>query len=201
MKIKTSFLPLLGAALCFAATLAFNTGCELNVNADDGGGDGGGGVVNPPPSTPPGSTNQPPSTNVTPTAGTYDQLNISGAVMFGPHARIKPSGARVTRGGLYKADKDGDHVRISFDPLNWPQQSSKGKSIDARCFIFWYQGTQLVGGMFDWHAVGQTYKTLGNVYHGYLSGQQPPKGATIWFCLTNIAGTERTFVTKSKTTW
>jgi hypothetical protein len=196
MKNIKTFICALGLGLCCISSLLVNTGCELNVNADQNGSNGGGTPSPTPTNTPPpgpGPTNQPPSTNY------YDQLDISGAVLLGPHKGKPIKRAAVTR-VLTKADKTGDTVHMSFHSLNWPSTGS-GKRIDGGCYIFWYNGSQLYGGLFDWHGVGQTVKTLGNIPGGYLDGQQPPNGATIWFCILNLDSTERTTVTQSKTTW
>jgi len=125
-----------------------------------------------------------------------DDINISSAVTYGTHAGIPVPSAAITR-TLHSSDKSGDMVVMSFDPLNWPRDGR----VDGRVYLFWESGGQVIGGMFDWHASGQTVKTLENVYGGYLGGKRPPPGTTIYFCLSNIDCSERTNVRKSNTTW
>lgn len=129
-----------------------------------------------------------------------DQLNISGAISLGTHAGIKAQNAAVTR-TLYAAAKEGDSVSLSFDDLNWPTRSDKGKRVDGGVWIFWVEGGQVYGGLFDFHGVGQTSKTLGNIYGGYLSGRKPAPGAPIWFAIVSLDGSERTNVAQSQTPW
>ncbi len=128
-----------------------------------------------------------------------DELNINGAVMLGTHKHIDAGSADITR-MLNVADKAGDVVQLDFEELNWPVKHD-GKAIDGRVYIFWEEGSGVVGGHFDWHAVGQTAKTLENIHDGYLDGKQPPSGAPIWFAILNNDGDECTNVKRSETTW
>lgn len=135
----------------------------------------------------------------TPAVDGRDQLDISGAKSLGTHAGISAQNAAITR-TLYAASKEGDNVSLSFEPLNWPTQGG-GKKVDGGVWLFWVEGSQVVGGLFDFHGVGQTSKTLENVYGGYLSGKKPAKGQTIYFALVSLDGKQRTNVAQSQTTW
>lgn len=128
-----------------------------------------------------------------------DQLDISGAVSLGTHAGISAQNATITR-TLYAASKEGGSVSLSFDELNWPTQGG-GKKVDGGVWIFWVDGGQVLGGLFDFHGVGQTSKTLENIYGGYLSGKKPAPGAPIWFALVSLDGRQRTNVAQSQTPW
>lgn len=125
-----------------------------------------------------------------------DDINVSSSVSYGTHQGVLIQNATITR-KLHAADQAGGFVALSFDPLNWPNQ---GK-VDGRVFLLWEENGQVIGGMFDWHGRGQTVKTLENALQGYLGGKRPPKGATVYFALTNINGTERTNVKKSNNPW
>lgn len=162
-------------AVLLGLTLAvFTTSCEVDLGGDSSDGGSEEGV----------------------SSNGEDDLNISNAQSFGTHKNVFAQNAGITR-KLHSADQSGGFVFLSFDPLNWPSQGR----VDGRVFLFWEENGQVVGGMFDWHAKGQTAKTLENVYHGYLGGKRPPKGATVYFCLTNINATERTNVKKSNNVW
>jgi hypothetical protein len=132
------------------------------------------------------------------TAGA-DELDISSARMLGPHKDMVAQHAAITR-ALYAANKAGDSVRLSFEPLSWPSRGSP-KKIDGGVYLFWESGGGVVGGLFDWHGVGQTSKGLENVHGGYLDGQRPPGGAAIWFCIVSLNADERTNVARSDTPW
>lgn len=129
-----------------------------------------------------------------------DQLDISNAKSLGTHAGMSAQNAAVTR-TLYAAAKEGDHVSLSFDALNWPSKGDGGKRVDGGVWIFWIDGGEVVGGLFDFHGVGQTVKTLENIYGGYLSGRKPAAGSPIWFALVSLDGSERTNVAQSQTPW
>lgn len=157
--------------------------------------------ANPTTSTQPNPTlprtmnpSSPPVT--TPTSSGQDQLNVSGAVIY---RGSDPAKARVTR-SLRSANKNGGSVSLSFSTLNWPSQGST-KKVDAGVYIFWRDGSRVVGGSFDWHAVGQTGKTLSNIDGGILDGHVPPSGAAIYFCMVSLDGGQRTNVKKSDTNW
>jgi len=128
-----------------------------------------------------------------------DQLNISGAILLGPHSGVPIKSAPVTR-GLYAASIDGGLVQFSVDRLGWPVPNEPVSGVDARTFIFWVEGSQVYGGQFDWQRPGQTSKTLNNVYAGYL-GRKPPKGGPVWFALCSIDGRQRTNVAISQNPW
>ena len=143
----------------------------------------------PPPGTPPPVNPAIPA----------DALNVSNAKLFGNHKNVKPVNARVTR-RLNSADVEGGNVRLSYETLNWPDNNSGVDSnIDGRVYIFWLENGQVVGGHFEWKRPGQTSKGLKNIETGYLEGKKPPRGATVWFCLLNNVGDERTNVVQSRT--
>lgn len=137
--------------------------------------------------------------NPAPAVDGRDQLDISNAKSLGTHAGKSAQNAAITR-TLYAASKEGDHVSLSFDPLNWPTEGS-GKKVDGGVWMFWIEGSEVVGGLFDFHGVGQTSKTLENIYGGYLSGKKPASGAPIWFAIVSLDGSERTNVAQSQTPW
>jgi len=144
---------------------------------------------------------QPSSPTPTPVVDGHDQLNISNAVLLGPHKNVRVMDAAVTH-ILYSCNKDGDVVHLSYDTLNWPSNTGgNGKTVDGSVFIFWKSGGLVVGGLFDWHGKGQTNKTLQNVDAGYLDGQVPPAGAPIWFCIVSLDEKQRTNVAQSQTNW
>lgn len=140
-------------------------------------------------------TTTPSSPAPAPAVNGLDQLNISNARMlrFG-----NPANARITR-KLYAVSKQGDSVSLSFEKLNWPTQGSS-KKVDGHVYLFWKDGSTVLGGQFDFHGVGQTSKGLVNVYGGILGGKQPPRGARIYICLVSFNG-QRTNVAESQTRW
>jgi hypothetical protein len=196
--MKNFFLLITGLALAVMAT-----GCELNVNAKKASTDSPGSSTTQQTtpdtaSTLPPATSTPPATTppVTQPAATGDALDISGAALLGPHAGIKAGSAAVTR-AMHSADIGSGKVRMSFDALNW----STDNGTDGGVYIFWVEGSQVFGGWFDWHGVGQTVKGLENIYGGYLDMKQPPSGATVYFAIVSLNGSERTSVAQSPTKW
>lgn len=188
------------AALLSAATIFCFTGCEVNSNATESSG------TNEVPTSTGTSTNTTPTpvpvtTNTTPTTPTTygDELDISSAVMLGPHKDMVAQRAAITR-AMYSANIEGDKVKMSFETLNWPEKSGS-KVTDGAVYIFWITGGQVIGGYFDAHSVGQTTKGLENIYGGYLDGQQPPKGSTVYFALVSYDVKQRTNTKRSNTTW
>lgn len=140
-----------------------------------------------------------PAVPADPSATQSDDLDISSAQTLGQHQESVAQNAAITR-ALYSANVDGDKVQLSFETLNWPEQRGS-KTIDGSVHLFWVDGTQVVGGYFDAHAVGQTVKGLENVYGGYLGGRQPPRGATVYFALVSLDASQRTNVKRSDTPW
>jgi len=144
----------------------------------------------------------PPEPNPTPTNAVperQDQLNVSNVKLLGTHKKVNPANARITR-TLRSANIDGSNVRLDYETLNWPDNNSGiGSNIDGRVYIFWMEGSTVTGGHFEWKRPGQTSKGLSNIETGYLEGKKPPRGATVWFCLLNNVGDERTNVVQSKT--
>lgn len=151
----------------------FGSGCEWDAGGGGGGGSDGGVSSKGP-----------------------DDIDVSNSISYGTHQGVLIQNATITR-KLHSADQSDGFVGLSFDPLNWPTQGR----VDGRVFLLWEENGQVIGGMFDWHARGQTVKTLENALHGYLGGKRPPKGATVYFALTNINGTERTNVKRSNNPW
>jgi hypothetical protein len=129
-----------------------------------------------------------------------DQLDFSGAIMLGPHKGVPVKSARITR-NLFAASMSGGNVSFSMDNLGWPVPNAPVKGVNARTYIFWREGGQLLGGMFEWQRPGQTVKTLKNISNGYLDGRRPPRGAQVWFMLSNVAANERTNVVLSQNPW
>lgn len=122
-----------------------------------------------------------------------DQIEIIGKHKMSP-AKAAPS-AR-----LHSAKIEGGNVRLSFDPLGWPTQSSKGKTVDGGVIIVWQSGGKFVGGWFDHHGQGQKVKTLSNIFGGYVDGRQPPPGP-VWFYLISYSGRERSNIVRSSNDW
>ncbi len=125
-----------------------------------------------------------------------DELNISAAVMLGPHKAQVAQNATITR-EMNSSDVNGSMVSYSFEQLNWPVS----EGCDGGCYVFWELNGQAVGGLFDAHGAGQTVKSLENIYGGYLDGKRPAKGQTVYFAFVNLDGTERTNVKKSVNPW
>jgi hypothetical protein len=191
-------------ALAGSALAVFTVGCEMNLGAKNTASDT---TTTPAPTTTqpaPGIPVTPATTPATtPAANTppvgLDDLDISAARMLGPHSDMVAQGAAITR-LLFSANVEGDKVAMSFEDLNWPEQHGK-KTTDGAVYLFWQSGGGVVGGYFDAHGVGQTSKGLENVYGGYLSGQQPPRGATVYFALVSFDAAQRTNVKRSETPW
>jgi hypothetical protein len=131
--------------------------------------------------------------------GGADDLDISSADLLGPHDDDDARTAPITR-TMHSANVEGGNVRMSYDDLGWPTRSGS-KTTDGGVYIFWLEGSQVVGGFFDHHGVGQKVKTLGNVHGGYLDGRQPPTGATVYFALVSYECDQRTNVKRSESTW
>lgn len=188
---------LLGPGLLVVTTLFLTAGCELGGSDLD---DDGKPVdtAAAPASAEAAAAPVQPEVAVTETS-VGDELDISGARMLGPHKDMVAQNARITR-GMYAADKEGNLVQMAFEDLNWPSEGS-GKKLDGGVYIFWDDGGGIVGGLFDWHAVGQTAKTLENIHDGYLDGREPPRGAAIWFAIVSMDASERTNVKRSDSAW
>lgn len=125
-----------------------------------------------------------------------DDLNISSAIMLGPHKDLVAQNATITR-AMTSANVSGGTVSMAFDKLNWPTEGG----CDGGVYIFWKWEGQVWGGWFDWHGVNQTVKGLENIYGGYLDGKKPPAGQPVYFAIVNLKGAERTNVKKSDSTW
>ena len=128
-----------------------------------------------------------------------DDLDISSARTLGVHQESIAQNAAITR-ELTSANVAGGNVVMAFPSLDWPKAGG-GKRVDGSVHLFWKEGAQVVGGYFDAHGAGQTTKGLENVYGGYLSGQQPPHGATVYFALVSFDVSQRTNVRRSETPW
>jgi len=152
-------------------------------------------------STPPPAAEPTPEPTPAPPISTdgQDQLNISGAILLGPHAGVPIKSAAITR-NMYAASIEGGLVNFSVDRLGWPVPNTPVAGVDARTYIFWVEGSQVYGGHFDWQRPGQTSKTLDNIKNGYL-GRRPPSGSPVWFALCRIDGKERTNIAISQNPW
>lgn len=140
-------------------------------------------------------------TPTNPVPNSADAIDVSKCVTLSKHRDVRPVDARITR-KMNGAVIEGSNVRMSIElPLNWSTTTMSGKTVDGRCYIFWYEGYTLFGGHFDWHGLNQTVKTLKNIPGGYLDGKSPAKGAPVWFCLINREGDQRTNVVKCDNTW
>ncbi len=134
--------------------------------------------------------------------GDLDAIDIRGARLLGTHAKVDPAYAKITK-QLTSADLRGGEVILDYETLGWPANNSGiGSDIDGRVYMLWYGADgKLTGGHFEWKRPGQGSKGIGNVLDGYLSGQKPPPGATVYFGLLSNDGTERTNFVQSKTPW
>lgn len=131
-------------------------------------------------------------------AGQVDPVDIASFRCIGKN-RFTLRDAAVTR-KLYTAKQAGDHALMSFEPLGFPVREGK-KRTDGGVAIFWLENGTLVGGIFDWHGVGQTRKTMDNIPSGYMEGKQPPEGADIWFCILAYGYRQRTNLCKAPEPW
>lgn len=128
-----------------------------------------------------------------------DQLNISGAILLGPHAGVPVKSAAITR-NLFATSIENGLVYYTQDNLGWPTVSSPVSGVNARSYIFWLEGSQVYGGQYDWLRPGQNAKTINNVNAGYL-GRRPARGAQVWFANVKVDGRERTNVAVSQNPW
>lgn len=183
------------------ALLAFAMGCEINTESTPDSAmnplvadSGQGATPTPPPSTP-SDPSDPTAPGVT-----GDEIDISNSESLGPHSGKAAQKATVTR-KMHSCSIRGGNVQMSFDPLGWSTTSMKGKRVDGGVYLFWEQGGQVVGGLFDWHGVGQTSKTLGNVYGENYLGRRPPTGATVYFAIVSLDVQQRTNVKRCSTPW
>lgn len=187
-----------------AVMAAVVSGCSVD-NTDSGASENvvnqatGQNTASEPQSQPQAAPAPPPSPAPPIATDGRDQLDISGAILLGPHSGVAIKSAPVTR-NLFAASIEGGLVNFSMDRLGWPVPNTPVAGVDARTFIFWVEGSQVYGGQFDWQRPGQTSKTLNNVYAGYL-GRRPPKGARVWFALCRIDARERTNVAISQNPW
>ena len=149
--------------------------------------------ANPTPTNPPVVTNTAP---VPPVVANGDELDMSGATLLGTHKNKNPSKARLTD-TLRSVKIRGDGIVMDYSTSGWPNNDSGiGPNIDGRVYIFWESGGRLVGGHFDWKRPGTKDRTFENIRKGYLDGQQPPKGATLWVVLMTNKADRRTNVVK-----
>lgn len=137
-------------------------------------------------------TNMPAtSTNLeTSTSNTVDDIDVAKVKIIGKHG-MNPSKAQPTR-TLHSVSDMGGNCRLSYDPLGWPTTSAKGKTCDAGVVILWPEGDGYTGGWFDHKKVGQSVKTMENIFGGYVDGKQPPAGSQVWFYLISYDGKQRT---------
>ena len=125
-------------------------------------------------------------------ASAGDELDISNGRTISKYVRNLP-GMPVTR-KLNEASL-GSKATFAYDELNWPKKDGN-KVTDARVFIIFHEGGDLILGDFDAKAVGQTSKGLENIFGGYIQGHIPAPGTTCWLCLCSWDGKQRTNVKK-----
>lgn len=126
-----------------------------------------------------------------------DAIDITGATLFGPHKNKNPAKARITD-TLISVRIRGDGIVMKYKTSGWPNNDSGiGENIDGRVYVYWQQGGKLVGGHFDWKRPNTKDREFKNIRNGYLDGNQPPKGATLWFVLMTNKADRRTNVVKA----
>lgn len=128
-----------------------------------------------------------------------DAIDLSNAISLGTHAGTTPQRATIV-GEMISARIEGGNVRMTYNK-GWNEGGSR-KGDAGRCYIYWLGNDgQPHGGHYDWLTKDQSVKTLGNIYGGYLGGEQPPHGAEVYFGLLSIDGSKRTTFIKSENNW
>ena len=126
-----------------------------------------------------------------------DAIDITGSTLFGPHKNKDPSKAKISD-TLTSVRIRGDGIVMDYKTSGWPNNDSGvGANIDGRVYVYWQQGGKLVGGHFDWKRPNTKDREFKNIRNGYLDGNQPPKGATLWFVLMTNKADRRTNVVKA----
>lgn len=130
-----------------------------------------------------------------------DAIDITNVTLFGPHKNKNPAKARITD-TLSSVRVRGDGIVMDYRTSGWPNNDSGiGANIDGRVYILWMKGDSVVGGHFDWKRPNAKDRSFENIRKGYLDGNQPPNGATIWFVLMTNKGDRRTNVVKADGVW
>jgi hypothetical protein len=120
------------------------------------------------------STNAPPVI-VTPDApqptqpAIVDDLDISNVKQVGSNNGLPRLTSIPALHTINSARVEGSNVRLSYNVPSsyWSSQSDHMKF--ARGWVFWQDGGQVYGAHYDWYRPGQTVKTLGNLYNGYVT--------------------------------
>jgi hypothetical protein len=155
------------------AVLAFLNGCELtDVNDTDD------------------SDSSSNNSSTTPSGNTGDDSAQWALIIW---RGTSGAGAAQTM-KLTSATVDSNHKGVHF---SW---DSYGFSGDGLGHFFVWNGSNWVGGKFDWiRSPGQAYKLLENVYGGYNGHTVPSSGTKVAFAWTSADGKKRS--TLAQTTW
>jgi len=133
------------------------------------------------------------SSTIPPTdpTGSADSIPVESIREIGKH-RADSAKAKITV-RLHSASLGRGGVTLSFDDFDWPKpKKKKGEKItDGGVCIVWEDAGEYVGGWFDHHGHGQTFKTTKNISGGYVDGRQPAKGAKTWVYLISYDGAQR----------
>jgi hypothetical protein len=127
-----------------------------------------------------------------PVTGNGDAIDISNVRNLGTHSNIKVQKLPVTK-MLRRAYIKGRSMYFDYDKTGW---KPKDGELAVRNYLFWRQGNEIVGGMFEWSQDGREARGLKNVFDGYLSKMQPPSGTKVWACIADCP-TDRTATQRS----
>lgn len=144
-------------------------------------------VTNAPVPTPPTVPEVPP------VPVSVDELDISGAIQVcsNPANNLRNLSAIPANHRMISAQVQGSNVRVAYDIPSSYWSSTSDHLGFARGFVFWQDGGQVYASHYDWFKPGQTVKTLGNLYNGYVT--RKPTG-TLYFALISNDGKQRTNV-------
>lgn len=151
-------------------------------------------IANPPVATNNPST-KPPVVDTPAQQG--DDLDISRAILVCQNSANNISGLASIPAlhTITSAQIQGSNVRLAYNVPSSYWSSTTDHRGFARGFVFWREGGQVYGSHFDWFRPGQTVKTLGNLYNGYVTRR--PTGQ-LYFCLIANNKSARTNVKASK---
>lgn len=90
---------------------------------------------------------------------------------------------------MTSARVEGSNVRVAYNVPSSYWASSTEATKFARGFVFWKEGDTIYASHYDWFRPGQTVKTLGNLYNGYVTRR--PVG-TLYFALISNDAKART---------
>lgn len=127
-----------------------------------------------------------------------DDLDISRAILVCKNTANNISGLASIPAlhTITSAQIQGSNVRLAYDvPSSYWNQPVKSELDYARGFVFWVEAGQVYGSHYDWFKPGQTVKTLGNLYNGYVTRR--PTGQ-LYFCLIANNKSARTNVKAAK---